>query len=290
MCLSTLGNSNKILTAVGIVKKEHYKLIFEELLHFLKTHPCAKQNDVHRHLEKIYGSISLSVSNALLKKLGWSWRVPTRFQTHKYTVRNLYYYSQYIQVLTAIPLTKLKFADESHIVWKDLGSKRVLGLKGKRTWTRESTLNQPSASLTLLTSLANGPNDPLFFVDYRIESNTQWDFVDFVRAACCNGYLVNGDFLVIDNAAVHGGMDSLPTLMDILTCFGVTLLKLPTYSPELNPCEIVFAHMKKYIRNQPNNNCSMGMVLCSLANISRGNLLNYYLKCVCPNVLLPEIF
>lgn len=116
----------------------------KEIIHFLKHSPYAKENDVRKHLELIYGrNISLSTSRSFLKKLGffsfpiiipsyylgWSWRIPNRFQANKYSFTNLYYYTQYLLFISTIPIEKLKFADESHVVCKDLASKRVLGMK-----------------------------------------------------------------------------------------------------------------------------------------------------------------
>lgn len=53
-----------------------------------------------------------------------------------------------------------------------------------------------------------------------------------VRAVCLQ---TPGDFLVVDNAAVHGGFEDLTWILDY---FQVSLMYLPAYS--LNPCELVF--------------------------------------------------
>jgi transposase len=185
-----------------------------------------------------------------------------------------------LQTIQNIPLEKLKFVDEAHVVSRELGTSKVLGLVGKRTYTRERTLNAPSASLTLLTSLVD---EIPFFIDYRIQSNTQWDFADFLLLACEAGYLKKGDYLIMDNAAVHCGMESFEVVRSILDTFGVTVIKLPTYSPELNPVELVFSQTKRHIRiercrNEPQNLCVE--VLESLSAITRQHIYNYYMKCV----------
>lgn len=200
------------------------------------------------------------------------------------------YYCTYLQTVQSIPIEKLKFVDEAHVISRDLGNRRVLGLVGKRTYTRERTLNAPSASLTLLTSLVD---DIPFFIDYRIQSNTQWNFADFLLLACKGGYLTEGDYLIMDNASVHCGMDSYEVVNSILDTFGVKIIKLPTYSPELNPCELIFAQIKRHIRiqrcrEQPDNLCSE--VIESLSNVTRENIYNYTVKCVCPKVILPDFF
>jgi transposase len=260
-------------------------------LEYLKQNPYAKINDVCLFFRSIFQSrISKSSASSFLKKLGWNWRVPTRFQINKYSFNNLYYYTQYIESITKLPFEKIKFVDESHVVSKDLHSKRILGIKGRRRWTKENSLHQPSLSLTLLTSLSNNPS---LFIDIRVESNTQWDFAEFILQACVNGYLVPGDFLVIDNASIHAGIESVDTLIEILNNFGVKLMKLPTYSPELNPCELVFAQMKRYIRNNKrleNLSDLTSILIESLSMVRKENLENYYKKCICPKVILPEFF
>ena len=262
-----------------------------ETIAYLKASPRAREPDLRNHLQLMFRrDISSGALHRLLKCLGWSWRVPNRFQTNKYSYSNLLYYCAYVQTLQTIPLEKLKFVDEAHVVSRELGTSRVLGIVGKRTYVRERTLNVPSASLTLLTSLVD---EIPFLIDYRIQSNTQWNFADFLLQACRTGYLKEGDYLVMDNAAVHCGMESYEVVKSILDTFGVTVIKLPTYSPELNPVELVFSQTKRHIRiercrSNPQNLCME--VIESLSNITRQNIYNYYVKCVCPKVILPEFF
>jgi hypothetical protein len=66
--------------------------------------------------------------------------------------------------------SKIKYLDESHFVSRQLKNGKVWGLREKRVYTRENSLNDPSSSVTLILSL--GPNKPLFY-DIRIENNDQ---------------------------------------------------------------------------------------------------------------------
>lgn len=274
---------------LGCFSVDELIVVKKSILARMTAMPLTNEMDLRSYLESTFQrKLSKGTLYRLLKSLGWSWRVPTKFQIHKYSFANLNYYSSYLQFIQTIPLDMLKFADEAHIVSRDLSKKRVLGVIGKRTYTKENTLSQPSASLSLFTSLAD---ENLFFVDYRIASNTQWNFADALLLACKAGFLTKGNFLIIDNAAVHCGMDSYDVIMSILTTFGVTILKMPTYSPELNPCELVFSQMKRFVRNNRSKNNQTTLcyeVLTSLSTIRRDNLYNYYVKCVCPQVILPD--
>jgi len=222
----------------------------------------------------------------ILNKFRWTWKVPTRFQIHKYSAINLIRYMNYLNWISNIPHSKLKFADESHIISKDLTKKRVLGMKHTRVYIKERTLNEAHASLTILVSSTGKP----ITLDYRVNSNTQWNFVDFILHCCRTGALVRGDFLVIDNATVHNGWDSSDVMQDVLSVAGVTLIFLPAYSPELNPCELIFAMIKSHIRaHRKFGSLILQEVLTALAMISPDNIKEFYSKCIAPSVVLPEL-
>lgn len=236
--------------------------------------------------------VSRSVASRVLIKMGWSWKVPTRFQIAKYSVVNLERYVDYLEWVQSVEdWTQLKYCDESHIVPQKLTSRKVLGLVNRRVYVPDSTLNQARASITLMTSLTEDDGIPFIF-NYRIESNDQWDFLEFLLTACENGSLCFGDFLILDNAAVHGGMDSFELLMDIIEYFGIRLIYLPAYSPELNPCELVFSLMKQAIRGCPSSELPdiLERVLQGLAVVTPSKVLAFYKHCIYPPVILPDLF
>jgi hypothetical protein len=87
-----------------------------------------------------------------------------------------------------------------------------------------------------MTSLQ--PEEPVV-ISYREESNSQWDFINFIIYLCSSSKLNSEDMLILDNAAVHSGTDSWEVLMKLVNHHRFALLFLPAYSPELNPCELV---------------------------------------------------
>ena len=97
-------------------------------------------------------------------------------------------------------------------------------------------------SVSCICSFADEPT----FIEARTDSNTQFDFMGFVARAIQDGYLKSGDILVCDNASVHGGQETLEAFLTYLELRGVTLKYLPPYSPEFNPCELIFAQVKRY--------------------------------------------
>ena len=58
-----------------------------------------------------------------------------------------------------------------------------------------------------------------------------------------------GDIIVMDNCGFHHARHVEPVLRQMLHDHGVTLVFLPPYSPELNPCEYVFNYIKYLLKN-----------------------------------------
>lgn len=102
----------------------------------------------------------------------------------------------------------------------------------------------PNVTLNLLCGLngvmyantLNGASNTLEFLNFFHEASqfTQPDG---------NSILEYGDIIVVDNVALHC-FDGGQALAEWLDSFGVTLLYLPVYSPELTPVELVFNKMK----------------------------------------------
>lgn len=102
--------------------------------------------------------------------------------------------------------------------------------------------------MTLLVS-ADG-HSPQFSYVLRTGSNNQEMFVRLVADMIVNGALRPGDTLVLDNARIHTGRTWHPTLNRMLQANNIGLAFLPTYSPELNPCELVFARLKQFMQSE----------------------------------------
>ena len=134
-------------------------------------------------------------------------------------------------------------------------------------------------NITLLTSLTH----PSGYVvsNPRTATNTALDFLSFLVDLVQAGHLVSGDVLVCDNASIHFAAEIQAPLELLLAVTGIRLLFTPTYSPELNPCELVFAHIKNHIyaHRSPNNHLLVDIALAS-ASISWWNILAYYSKCI----------
>jgi hypothetical protein len=72
---------------------------------------------------------------------------------------------------------------------------------------------------------------------------------------------------------------------------GVNLVFLPTYSPELNPCELVFAQVKKLVRNARGQDMQsvLNEIILAFDSVTLENVVNYFGKCIYPRRVLPEL-
>ncbi len=208
----------------------------------------------------------------------WSWKKPTDLQVLKFSLDNLVYYFVWLYTIYEIPWLHLKFLDESHFNTRSLRRNKVVGPIGQRTGLVQIDEVNESYSLTLLIDLAF-PDNP-FFISLRTNTNSEQDYLDFITTALLSKHLVAGDFLIVDNASIHFGGNTWEELTTQLEQHGVRYLFLPTYSPELNPCELVFAAVKSFIRNYPGQRNNLkNLIFQGLAHVSYFSILNFYNEC-----------
>jgi transposase len=84
----------------------------------------------------------------------------------------------------------------------------------------------------------------------------------------------------MDNASVHVGQDSADLVLDLLASNGVFLLFLPAYSPELNPCELVFAALKNALRQMTLSPTLVKEILLVLSRIPASEVAAFYKRCI----------
>ena len=66
----------------------------------------------------------------------------------------------------------------------------------------------------------------------------------------------------------------------LLDGVGARLVFLPTYSPELNPCELVFGQVKNYLPFRRGHRSFLNEMALGFAEVSWQNVFNYYSKCI----------
>jgi transposase len=114
----------------------------------------------------------------------------------------------------------------------------------------------------------------------REGSNNARDFLNSIKEFVAQRVLVPGDTVVADNATIHDAMEIFDELMEVLEEAQVRLVFLPTYSPELNPCELVFGESKSYMYHKRGKERFWLEVVKSLQKVTPTHMVNYYLKCI----------
>ena len=280
----------------------------EERIHLLnsiwricKQNPLAGIPDFQIALQTEYGFDDVPSHgwlSALFKKWRWSFKKPDVRRIQKYSEENIAYYATYLYCIQDIPWNKLKFCDESHF---DSRGKHLVDIFNEnsdcgadlRKKTILSPINHPARvvteigpiskryTLTLMTSLSETTPFPLFF-SLREETNTADAFLEFVTFAIERQYLVDGDYLVVDNAPIHTAVDELATLVNLLEAYNIHLIFLPTYSPELNPCELCFSFIKRAIRERsnPRNGGFDAEIVKTCLKVTPDHVFNFYSKSI----------
>ena len=100
-------------------------------------------------------------------------------------------------------------------------------------------------------------------------------FVWWVRT----GALQPGDYLVLDNATVHTALESGELVEAVAEMYDITLMFLPAYSPELNPCELVFAIVKDKVRRAGRADLAR-VILEAFRALTREQAVNLFRHCL----------
>jgi transposase len=95
-----------------------------------------------------------------------------------------------------------------------------------------------------------------------------------------NGVLSSGDYLVCDNAKIHAAEIIIDELEGLLKSNGIQIIYLPTYSPELNPAELVFAKSKHYLRYHRGSDSFDDELLTALASVTSADMIKFYEQCL----------
>lgn len=133
-----------------------------------------------------------------------------------------------------------------------------------------------------MTSLNSNFVKP-FAAAIRTNKNDAEEFLNIFKTFVENGQLKEGDYLILDNASIHVANEIWPQIRRICQTTGINFRRLPAYSPELNPCERVFAFVKNWIRNHRTNRPFEEDLLEALNQLHWELILSFYIHCIEPD-------
>lgn len=173
---------------------------------------------------------------------------PNLVPLDKYTLSNKIKAYEFINVLRTLSPSRIVFGDEKSIKGEEFWSKKVRRdpITGAVPANKTGSDFRNTYSVTGFCSFNSEKPVPVYF---RIHTSTNDadKFFETIQQAIDDGYLVEYDVLVLDNARIHSRRLS----RWLWENYKVLLLFLPTRSPEWNPIELVWRSLTSSLHNYP---------------------------------------
>lgn len=262
----------------------------------IRANPNAGLSDLVDIIRQAGFDVSLSWVQRAISSWGWSWRLTAWVSKNKFSEENVFAWAQYCNAVLSFPwrrvgfvvlhrfdakltnINQLKFLDECHFEAVNVSRRRRVGPPGEPLIVVDGIPLEARLSMTLLVGVTDV--EMPFTFQLRDGSNDCWDFLRFVMSAVEGGRIGRDDVLVVDNAAIHGAAEMLPHLVGLLQSVGAEMVFLPTYSPEFNPCELVFGELKGSLRQYRHPELTFrDRITHALSHIDIVNVLSYYHHC-----------
>ena len=206
----------------------------------------------------------------------------TKFTTQKETLRASQATSERVQCLRAQYWAQVKAIDLKDLVFLDemgvlLGLMRThaRALPGARAYdfkpfyrgSKVSVIGAVSASKVLAVMTMDASMDAAAFKVYV--SN------------CLVPQLWEGAVVVMDNLPVH----KVETIAPLIEAVGARVLYLSPYSPEFNPIEHWWSHLKAFLRQfSPTTSQRVDPLIATAIDLMNPNhLRNWFAHCYCPS-------
>jgi len=218
----------------------------------------------------------------LLKKIGYSNKKPTLRKREKYTLPNLQRYFMFVETIPKLPRMSIKVVDEASYCSSDFKRVNTYGPRNQRVLAFNNAPLGASINITLLTTPHSA--HPVT-ITHRASTNNAIAFINNILFFARNEHLVDGDYLILDNARIHHSRQIEIFFGSLMRALGVNIIFLPSYSPELSPCEPVFSQSKNYVNNRVRPiretvDQFFQSIIASFSLITHNNILNYYDYCL----------
>lgn len=147
---------------------------------------------------------------------------------------------EYQKILKQIPKENLIYLDESGF---DLNMKKEYGwkIKGQRLYDNKSG-NRKNKRITVISAYSNQTKDliaPIYF-----EGNTDTEIFNQWTQEFLIPELKPNQTLILDNATFHKSSKT----RELIESANCKLLYLPPYSPDFNPIEQKWSHVKNQVK------------------------------------------
>ena len=221
-------------------------------------------------------------------------RVTSRFHSDCDSWTTVMLLRQYTNFILSLENhTRLVFADEKPMKEADVyRCVRRDPLNGQTPYHTVDSVNSRNRYSILAAVNVKGDNIPPVFSVILEENTDSTIFLRFVRQLLEMGVLQRGDVFVIDNCTIHMYGDNSGTQEYLLHEYGILMIPLPPYHPDLNPTELVFQTLLQRLASlRARYKCwaltgneivrettFIGCIEFVLDSFSRETVLNFYRK------------
>jgi transposase len=224
------------------------KVDYEKVQKFVEKNPDKTLKEIGERFK-----ISAFASHKIIRKLNITYKKRFLYEERREDLRE-----EYQIALNQIPKKNLIYLDESGF---DLNMKKEYGwkTKGQRLYDNRSG-NRKNKRITVISAYSNQTKQliaPMYFEDNTdTEIFNQW-IEEFLIPE-----LKSGQTVILENAAFHKSSRTT----ELINSANCQLLYLPPYSPDFNPIEQKWGHVKNSVKKirdkfQNFNECLEG-VLC----------------------------
>ena len=145
--------------------------------------------------------------------------------------------------------SRIVFSDEKPMKEIDIfGCVRRDPVTGEVPANLCSTVNSRNSYSILAAITLKKDVNPVSYGIIDVSTNAVY-FQSFVRKLIETGVLVKGDIFVVDNCTIHCQGDNDELQEWLWNDFGIFMITLPPYHPELNPTELVFNGLTQRLRS-----------------------------------------
>ena len=225
--------------------------IEQVIIEIMDTRQCVRWSDFRKgYFEKVGHNLEISdrTLRRTIKRMRAHHRQPCWEHPNKWKKNaNVSYYFQYLDWRNKLSFTdvlKLKFQDECHVDKNSQGGISVYTRRGMDHYDQRFKRGETVQAMTIF-GLTN-PTDLQTPLIWRIVDvhGTGEEYFTFFRRDCL-GLLHSCDSIVVDGAAFHVYGDFYEAIATVCHVLEINYYKLPTYSPELNPIEVIWAIFKR---------------------------------------------
>jgi transposase len=220
--------------------------------------------------------------NRIWERWGYTSKKATFRNINKYTEENSEYYVMYRALILTFHWQDILFYDETSFNEREMFRRRARSLRGERAYAVKETFGLAADNSTFNMGVMTDLSSRRGFHILNVEAHAQdsFNFVDAMICAVERRIVRNGSVVVFDNSRIHSAEHMFDFVAELFRSVGALIIFLPSYSPELQPCELLFGSVKNRVYRTKGNGSLLEEVASSFRLVSREQVINMYKACI----------